>query len=138
MYRMPEKQTGCGMVLKCAQRCFLSVFKSRTLLLTFHQTEIWRFYHFLICFLSFYIIFVLAEFFYMPWWFIYILLHLHLCKLPFMWRISLETKMLLWFPRCLPLWAPFLFWLSSFYKLSFSLFISTFWCGKVMRNAVTD
>ena len=58
MYRMPEKQTGCGMVSKCARSCFLSVCKSPTLSLTFHQTEI--------CFLSFYIIFVPAEFFYMP------------------------------------------------------------------------
>ena len=58
MYRMPEKQTGCGMVSKCAGSCFLSVCKSPTLSLTFRLTEI--------CFLSFYIIFVLAEFFYMP------------------------------------------------------------------------
>jgi len=40
MYRMPEKQTGCGMGLKCARSCFLSVCKSPIPSLTFHQTEI--------------------------------------------------------------------------------------------------
>ena len=64
MYRMPEKQMECGMVSKCARSCFLSVCKSSTLSLTFHQAEIWPFYHFSICFLSFYISFVLAEFFF--------------------------------------------------------------------------
>ena len=43
MYRLPEKQTGCGMVSNCARSCFLSVCKSPTLSLTFHQTEIWLF-----------------------------------------------------------------------------------------------
>ena len=42
-----------------------------------------------------------------PRGFVSISLHLHLCKLPFIERISL------------PFWAPFLCWLSRFYKLSF-------------------
>ena len=56
MYRMPEKQTGRAMVSNCARSCFWSVCKSPTLSLTFHQTEIWLFYHFSICFLSFFLI----------------------------------------------------------------------------------
>ena len=40
MYTMPEKQTGCGMVSKCAWSCFLSVCKSPTLSLAFHQTDV--------------------------------------------------------------------------------------------------
>ena len=71
---------------------FLSVCKSSTLSLTFHQAEIWPFYHFSICFLSFYTSFVLAEFFFVPRRFISILLHVHLCKLPFICWNLLETK----------------------------------------------
>ena len=41
---MPEKQTACGMVSNCAQSCFLSVCKSSTLSLTFHQTEKYDFF----------------------------------------------------------------------------------------------
>ena len=81
MYRMPEKQTGCGMVSKCSQSCFLLECKSPTLSLTFHQTEIWLFYHFLICFLPFYVIFVLAGFFYMSQRFISIFASLTLMQI---------------------------------------------------------
>jgi len=45
-------------------KLFLLVCKSPTLSLTFHETEIsWLFYEFSVCFVSFYIIFVKAEFF---------------------------------------------------------------------------
>ena len=59
--------------------------------------------------------------------FVSITLHLHLyannCSSAwFRWR----QKCRFWIPRCLPFWAPFLFWLSRFYKLSFKLFIPTF------------
>ena len=59
-----------------------------------------------------------------PWQFVSISLHLRLyanycSSAGFRWR----RKCRFWFPRCLPLWAPFLFWLSQFYKLSFRLFI---------------
>ena len=98
----------------------------------------WRFNHFLICFRSFYIIFVLAEFFYMPRWFISILLHLHFCKLPFVWRISQETKIMLFRFVFVPIkryslfsfffiqnfkrWEGGWFW-SYFFRVIF------FWCG---------
>ena len=59
--------------------------------------------------------------------FVSILLHLHLyanycSSAGFCWR----QKCWFWIPRCLPFWAPFIFWLSRFYKLSFRLFIPTF------------
>ena len=128
MYRMPEKQTGCGMVSKmCSKLFFISMqitypfanFPSNWNVTSGppHQW-IWLFYHFSICFLSFYIIFVLAEFFYMSWWFISILLHLHLCKLPFIWRISLETKMSLRFLRCCLFGHPFYFDYQVFISLA--------------------
>ena len=49
MYRMPEKQMGCGMVSKCARSCFLSVCKSPTLSLTFHQTDMFPFILYYFC-----------------------------------------------------------------------------------------
>ena len=93
MYRMPEKQTGHGMVSNCAWTCFCYQYANHLpcrllcIKLKYDFFTTFRFvsFHF--------IIFVLAEFFYMPRRFISILLPLHLCKLPFIWRISLETKM---------------------------------------------
>ena len=135
--RMPEKQTGIWTVSNCARSCFfLSACKSPARSLTFHQTEIsWIFATFR--FASFHFVLFLCKLNSFMWIyafkrkkknleetlclqprrFVSISLHLHLCKLPFIERISVETKM------CLPFWAPFLFWLSRFYKLSF---ISTF------------
>ena len=78
----------------------------------------WRFNHCLICFRSFYIIFVLAEFFYMPRWFISILLHLHFCKLPFIWRISQETKIAFNFSDACLFGHPFYFDYQGFISLA--------------------
>ena len=103
------------------------------------------FYHFSICFVSFYIILCKLSSFMriyafkkkkknfeetlclQPWQFASTLLHLHLyanycSSAGFRWR----QKCRFWIPRWLPFWAPFLFWLSRFYKLSFRLFIPTF------------
>ena len=63
MYRMPGKQTTA--IWTALEVLLLSVCKSPTLSLTFHQTQIsWPFfYYFSICFVSFHIIFVQAVFF---------------------------------------------------------------------------
>ena len=68
-----------------------------------------------------------------------------ICKL-LIWQIWLETK--IWpfslffaffqFLTCLPFGAPCFFCPSRFLKILFRLFIPTFWCRKVMRNAVTE
>ena len=55
MYRIPEKQFRKSNGFELCQKLFLSVCKSPTQSLTFHRTEI-SFYHFSICFVSFYII----------------------------------------------------------------------------------
>ena len=140
---MPERQTGSWTVSKCTWRCFYqSAIKSPTLSLTFHQNEIsWLFF----------IVYYFCESWILscelklskgknfeetlclqPWRYVSILLHLHLyANSPsfsgFRWRRHL------WFPRCLPFWAPYLFWLSRFSKFRFRLFIPTFSWGKVMR-----
>ena len=61
-----RKTDGKSNCFKLCWKLFLLVCKSPTLLLTFHETEIsWLFYDFSICFVSFYIIFVKAEFFHL-------------------------------------------------------------------------
>ena len=154
MYRMQENNREVEQFWTALEVVFfrMQIKKSPTQLLTFHRTEIsWLFLPLfdLFCFILYY--FVQAEFFHanlhfqkeknfeetfclQPRQFASILLHLHLyvnycSSAGFRWR----QKCRFWIPRCLPFWAPFLFWLWRFYKLSFRLFI-----GKVMRNAATD
>ena len=127
MYRMPEKQTGCGMVSKCGRSCFLSVCKSPILSLTFHQTEM--------TFLPLFDLFLFILYYFCASWILLhaMVIHIYFCftytyaNYPssggFHWRAKCRLRFL----RCLPLWTPFLFWLSRFYKLSFRLFISTFY-----------
>ena len=142
MYRMPENNQEVEQFWTALEVFFFSVCKSPTQSLTFHRTEIsWFFLPLfdLFCFILYY--FVLAEFFHVnlrfrkeknfeetlclqPRQFASISLHLHLyanycSSAGFRW----VRKCQFWIPRCLPLWAPFLFWLSRFYKLSFRLFI---------------
>ena len=59
--------------------------------------------------------------------FVSISLHLHLYT-NYCLSAGVRWRRKCWFliRRCLPFWAPFLFWLSRFYKLSFRLFIPTF------------
>ena len=145
MYRMPENNqeverfwTALEVVLFSMQITYpITYFPSNWNILTF-------FYHFSICFVSFYnILCKLSSFMRIyafkreknfeetlclqPRQFVSISLHLHLyanyCSFNgFRWR----QKCQFWIPRWLPFWAPFLFWLSRFYKLSFRLFIPTF------------
>ena len=145
MYRMPEKQSWSRMVLNCTRSCFCQYANH----LPCHSFSIKLkypdfFYHFSICFVSFYIILCKLSSFMriyafkrkknleetlclQPRQFASVSLHLHFyanycSSAGFRWR----QKCRFWIPRCLPFWAPFLFWLSIFYKLSFRLFIPTF------------
>ena len=62
-----------------------------------------------------------------------------ICKLLFIHGILWETKMLILNSQMLAFFRhPFYFGYQDFYKLSFRLFIPTFLCGKVMKNAATD
>ena len=145
MCRIPEKQFRKLNGFKLGQTLFLSVCKSPTQSLTFHWTEICWLFLPLFDLLRFILYsFVQAEFFHatlrfqkeknfeetlclQPRQFVSILLHLHLyasycSSAGFRWR----QKCWFWIPRCLLFWAPFLFWLSRFYRLSFRLFIPTF------------
>ena len=161
MYRMPEKQSGRRTVLNCTWSCFYQYpnhLPNHVLSIELKYPDF--FYHFSICFILFYIILwklisfmqiyafkrkktsrkrcvynhgnsYLFRFTYTK---MQITVHPGCSSTRFRWRQNRR----LWIPRCLPFWAPFLFWLSRFYKLSFRLFIPTFWCRKVMRNAATD
>ena len=62
-----------------------------------------------------------------PRWYICISFHLHLyANSPsFFCRFHWRQKCHLWFLRCLPFWAPCLFWLSRLWE-------------KVMRNTITE
>ena len=156
MYRLPEKQTGIWTVSNCARCCFLSICKSSNLSLTFHQTEIsWLFLPLFDLLRITLYYFVQAEFFHVNlrsqkektsrklcvynhgdsylFRFTYTYAN-YPSSGGFPWR----QKYRLAFPRCLPFGVPFLFWLWRFYKLWFRRFISTFLCGEVIRNAVTD
>ena len=66
-------------------------------------------------------------------------LHLHLyANYPSFGSFRWRQKYRLWFLRCLPFWAPCLFWRSGFFRLCFRLIISKFQGRKVIRNAVTE
>ena len=144
MYRMSEKQTGiCQRFRTAIANKFWC--RSPTLSRTFHQTQIsWLFYHFSSCFVSFYIIFGLAVFFQVNLRFqrekklrgnvVFTTTAIRICfallavifKLPFIWRISLKTKMSPFLSQMLAFSGhPFYFDYQDFISLA-SDFISTF------------
>ena len=145
MYRMPEKQSGSRTVLNCAWSCFYQYtnhLPNLSLSIELKYPDFFLPLFNLFPFILYY--FAQAEFFHanlrfqnekdfeetsclQPRQFVSISLHFHLhanysSSAGFCWR----QKCRFWITRCLTFWAPFLFWLSRFYKLSFRLFIPTF------------
>ena len=111
MYRMPEKQSGIRKVLNCARSCFYQYanhLPNHLLSIELKYPDF--FYHFSICFVSFYIILCKLSSFMRIYAFkrkkrrgnvvftttaicIYFASLTLICKLLFIRRISLETKM---------------------------------------------
>ena len=144
MYTMPEKQTGSQTVSDCPQSCFYQYANYLPFRLLFIKLKyIGFFYDLLICFISLYI--------YKGWTISYEFMlskeknwrkcvftttAILICfgstflppyaNSPSSGGFQRRQNCCLRFLRCLPFLAPFLFWRSRFYKLSFKLFISTF------------
>ena len=144
MYRM-TKQSGSRTVLNCARSCFYQYANHLPNHLLSIELKYPDFFLPLFDFLRFILYyFAQAEFFHanlrfqkeknceersclQPWQFVSTSLHLHLYA-NYCWSAGFRWRQKCWFwiPRCLPFWAPFLFWLSRIYKLSFRLFIPMF------------
>ena len=145
MYRMPEKQSGSQKVLNSARSCFhqyANHLPDHLLSIELKYADF--FYHFSICFVSFYILLCKLSSFMRLYAFkrkktlrkrcVYN--HGNSYQFCFTYTYMQVTVHLPDFagdknvdfliPRCLLFWAPFLFWLSRFYRLSFRLFIPTF------------
>ena len=149
MYRIPEKQSGSRTTLNCARSCFYQYANHLpNYLLSIKLKYPDFFYHFSICFVSFYIILCKLSSFIriyaferkknseetlclQPRQFVSISLHLHLyanyCSSSwFRWR----QKCRIWIPRRLPFWAPFLFWLLK-------LDLSAIFCSSIVSKTIT-
>ena len=152
MYRIPGKHTGHRTVLNCTQSCFYQYANHLPFLfLSIKLKYPGFFYHFSICFVSFYIVYYFCE----SWIlsceelrgnvFTTTAIHIccasvtHICKLAFIRQI----ECCLWFPRCLPFWAPYFFdyqdflsFTSDFLKLWEMLYFSGIGCSSIVSKTI--
>ena len=127
MYRMPEKQTGGGMVSNCARSCFL-ISMQITYPVAYFPSN-WN-----VTFLPLFNLFPFILYYFCASWILLYATAIHICfaSLTLM-QITLhpadftgDKNVAFNFSDACLFGHPFYFWLSRFYKLSFRLFISTF------------